>query len=682
MNDASTARWLDRFEWGQQVTLVLLSTKSPDGGSAYSILSAEAALSDLVPAAPSHRAAAIVNGGRFFSGERRIRLLSVLVELNGHVPEYAGATRAEREAWAVEQRRFMSEVYRFSTYGKIGFSEEASRVVTADLGSVELGQTDCSQRGFEIAQKAAALLNTRSESAIDGILYYQPQEATPRCGSNGVGTLGVCYVGLLANVNRNGDMPPCERGHSTRAALSAEFHLPDRLRPIVGSPHRPTAPPTHHPAAPPPHRPTAAWRLGTLSPSPPPLVATHHRACSSPRWHARARCGHAGCSALTPFPAHTRMRGPPCIPPCPPPSSAQVPVVGWGPLKSTEQLAPLLVFVAMQILEFCEVRRRRESLSALQTFALRVKVTVLVFGLGVAVAAFLQTQYNYFGPPSARVRGLFVKHTRTGNPLVDSVAEHQPANAQAYEQYLSKVYDIAPYGFALSLLRWSDANSFLILYACIAYYFSNRMARLVILLGPVASVLGGVVIGFCVDQLVLNAAGSFVCSFLFDTEPSRQGTARRGDKTRVSKLQAQLHATLSSIARAASNLYNLRVICILRIALGVYLFNQASAPLASHAPPSPPAPLAHHSTRQRANRRDQSPAVVPPSHFSGCRVGGVCAGASNGEGILQVLSSAVRVPLPALHHVQGASQQRPGNHGRRLQRGPLTPRLHRRHRRH
>jgi len=253
----------------------------------------------------------------------------------------------------------------------------------------------------------------------------------------------------------------------------------------------------------------------------------------------------------------------------------QVPVVGWGPLKSTEQLAPLLVFVAMQILEFCEVRRRRESLSALQTFALRVKVTVLVFGLGVAVAAFLQTQYNYFGPPSARVRGLFVKHTRTGNPLVDSVAEHQPANAQAYEQYLSKVYDIAPYGFALSLLRWSDANSFLILYACIAYYFSNRMARLVILLGPVASVLGGVVIGFCVDQLVLNAAGSFVCSFLFDTEPSRQGTARRGDKTRVSKLQAQLHATLSSIARAASNLYNLRVICILRIALGVYLFNQA-----------------------------------------------------------------------------------------------------------
>ena len=38
---------------------------------------------------------------------------------------------------------------------------------------------------------------------------------------------------------------------------------------------------------------------------------------------------------------------------------------------------------------------------------------------------------RYFGPLSARIRGLFVRHTRTGNPLVDSVAEHQPASADA-----------------------------------------------------------------------------------------------------------------------------------------------------------------------------------------------------------------------------------------------------------
>lgn len=54
--------------------------------------------------------------------------------------------------------------------------------------------------------------------------------------------------------------------------------------------------------------------------------------------------------------------------------------------------------------------------------------------LAVGAAALWPT--GYFGPLSSRVRGLFVKHTRTGNPLVDSVAEHQPANEQAYRTYL------------------------------------------------------------------------------------------------------------------------------------------------------------------------------------------------------------------------------------------------------
>lgn len=35
-----------------------------------------------------------------------------------------------------------------------------------------------------------------------------------------------------------------------------------------------------------------------------------------------------------------------------------------------------------------------------------------------------------------RVSALFVKHTKTGNPLVDSVAEHQPGSADAYWNYL------------------------------------------------------------------------------------------------------------------------------------------------------------------------------------------------------------------------------------------------------
>ena len=106
----------------------------------------------------------------------------------------------------------------------------------------------------------------------------------------------------------------------------------------------------------------------------------------------------------------------------------------------------------------------------------------------------------------AGVRGLFVKHTRTGNPLVDSVAEHQPGSTQAYQTYLHNVYYAAPIGFLLSCSRFTDANLFLLLYALTAYYFASKMSRLVILLGPVAAALGGVALGLAWDYLIVSAA--------------------------------------------------------------------------------------------------------------------------------------------------------------------------------
>ncbi len=76
-------------------------------------------------------------------------------------------------------------------------------------------------------------------------------------------------------------------------------------------------------------------------------------------------------------------------------------------------------------------------------------------GGGLALA-FVLLPTGYFGPLSARVRGLFVQHTKTGNPLVDSVAEHQPARPEAYWHYLH--YMCAP----RAPLRRPPANSSLL----------------------------------------------------------------------------------------------------------------------------------------------------------------------------------------------------------------------------
>jgi dolichyl-diphosphooligosaccharide--protein glycosyltransferase len=172
----------------------------------------------------------------------------------------------------------------------------------------------------------------------------------------------------------------------------------------------------------------------------------------------------------------------------------QVPTVSWTPLKSLEQMGPLVAFLGFQLIEVCEIIKRRKKLSPMQTWLLRVQI----FGVAAVVAglvAFVLADAGYFGPISSRVRGLFVKHTKTGNPLVDSVAEHQPANSGAYFQYLDIMVYIAPIGFALvAFLFFHDSSSFLIVYGMAAYFFSAKMVRLILLTAPIASVLSGIAV--------------------------------------------------------------------------------------------------------------------------------------------------------------------------------------------
>jgi dolichyl-diphosphooligosaccharide--protein glycosyltransferase len=109
---------------------------------------------------------------------------------------------------------------------------------------------------------------------------------------------------------------------------------------------------------------------------------------------------------------------------------------------------------------------------------------------------------GYFGPLSSRIRSLFLEHTRTGNPLVDSVAEHQPARAEAYEQYLHKARFLAPIGALFSLIRRTDASLFVVAWCFTTYMFSTKMARLIVLLGAPVSVASGMCIGLIVDWAI------------------------------------------------------------------------------------------------------------------------------------------------------------------------------------
>lgn len=120
----------------------------------------------------------------------------------------------------------------------------------------------------------------------------------------------------------------------------------------------------------------------------------------------------------------------------------QTPVVGMSPFKSAEQVGPLFVFIGMQALALCEHLVKKQGLKGAEAWKFRKSFVTAAGGLGALLLAML-VPTGYFGPLSLRVRSLFVKHTRTGNPLVDSVAEHQPTSGDAYWCAPTSHYDVA-----------------------------------------------------------------------------------------------------------------------------------------------------------------------------------------------------------------------------------------------
>jgi dolichyl-diphosphooligosaccharide--protein glycosyltransferase len=228
--------------------------------------------------------------------------------------------------------------------------------------------------------------------------------------------------------------------------------------------------------------------------------------------------------------------------------AVQIPVVGWVPFKSLEQISALGVFIVLNVIEIVALVERRTKLSGVRRWSLRVGVASSAASVvSFAIALLLPT--GYFGPLSARIAGLFVKHTRTGNPLVDSVAEHQPTNVGAYKQYLHHTYKLAPWGFgvlcvlvvfhALGIMKRVkriEGKIFLICYGLTAYYFSSKMSRLIILLGPIASALSGVIVGVVVDFSLDQLFGlvGYLWSFVSSTPSAAIASQEEGSDSQAS----------------------------------------------------------------------------------------------------------------------------------------------------
>lgn len=174
----------------------------------------------------------------------------------------------------------------------------------------------------------------------------------------------------------------------------------------------------------------------------------------------------------------------------------QFPIVGLQPISSLEQMGPMALFFGLQVWYFIELSRDKYSEVDFQRY--RIRVLTICGAIGIVLFA-VALQAGYLGAFTHRVRSLFLKHTRTGNALVDSVAEHQATDDGVFFQYFHAVYFLAPVGFVMLFLKPTDAKIFGIVYTLLAYYFSKRMVRLILLLSPPASITAAIAIWWVLD---------------------------------------------------------------------------------------------------------------------------------------------------------------------------------------
>ena len=175
-----------------------------------------------------------------------------------------------------------------------------------------------------------------------------------------------------------------------------------------------------------------------------------------------------------------------------------VPIVGMTPFTSLEQAAPMAIFFGLWLLRLCDYIEKWRKMTEEQGNKMRRYVVISCLSLGCIVVF-----CGFLAPLSARVRSLFFTHTKTGNPLVDSVAEHQPASIGSYVYTLGTLFYLIPVGMIITAFKGAFdkkvehfgipvVKHFILSYAAVSLFFSMQMNRLLLLLGAVSAIFGGI----------------------------------------------------------------------------------------------------------------------------------------------------------------------------------------------
>ncbi|XP_037809042.1 dolichyl-diphosphooligosaccharide--protein glycosyltransferase subunit STT3B [Lucilia sericata] len=277
--------------------------------------------------------------------------------------------------------------------------------------------------------------------------------------------------------------------------------------------------------------------------------------------------------------------------------SMQIPFVGFQPIRTSEHMAALGVFILLMAVGFL---RYIQSVLSRNEF----KKIFLIGGLTAAGLVFLAvvifTMMGVIAPWSGRFYSLWdTGYAKIHIPIIASVSEHQPTTWFSFFFDLHILICAFPVGVWYCVKKINDELVFVILYAISAVYFAGVMVRLMLTLTPVVCMLAGVAFSSLMDVYLrednITKTQTVTQSRPEDPDESTNEKKMFYDKAGKLKHRPKYDAPLNESCSGIGS--NLRSIVILAILMILMMFAVHCTWVTSNAYSSPSIVLAFHNSQ-------------------------------------------------------------------------------------
>ncbi|EDV93909.1 dolichyl-diphosphooligosaccharide--protein glycosyltransferase subunit STT3B [Drosophila grimshawi] len=275
--------------------------------------------------------------------------------------------------------------------------------------------------------------------------------------------------------------------------------------------------------------------------------------------------------------------------------SMQIPFVGFQPIRTSEHMAAMGVFVLLMAVA---VLRHLQSVLSRNEFKKLFIVGGLLAAAIVFVAVVGLTMMGVVAPWSGRFYSLWdTGYAKIHIPIIASVSEHQPTTWFSFFFDLHILVCAFPVGLWYCIKQINDERVFVVLYAISAVYFAGVMVRLMLTLTPVVCMLAGVAFSGLLDVFLQEDASKrtgSVMNSVSETDDLDESLEKKSLYDKAGKLR---HRTKHDPTHEGGMSSNLKSIVILAVLMILMMFAVHCTWVTSNAYSSPSIVLAFHNSQ-------------------------------------------------------------------------------------